>query len=411
MFMKTEMDEEPQMEDVQVEVSRPPARRSNSRHVARNILILLFAIAVIGAVVVSGILPRLRARQTLRVETLDLAKRRVLIVHPKRAAASQELVLPANIQAYTEAPIYARTNGYLKRWTADIGTRVKAGELLAEIDTPELNQQIQQSRADVATAEANLRLAEITAARYDDLLKTNSVSQQETDNARGNLDARRTAAESARFNVKRLEELLAFNKIYAPFDGVITARNTDVGALVDAGSGSGPARELFHIAAIQKLRVYINVPQAYSLAAKPGLPVQITVAEFPGRSFQGTLVRTSNALDASARTLLTEVDMDNPGALLPGAYGEAHLKLPSATPAYQLPVSTLLFRSEGLRVAAVVGEKLVLKKVTLGRDFGNDVEIISGIDDTDQVVVNPSDSLATGQKVEIVQPENQETAK
>jgi RND family efflux transporter MFP subunit len=233
----------------------------------------------------------------------------------------QEIVLPGDMQAYIDAPIYARTNGYLKSWTADIGARVKAGQLLAEIDAPEVDQQLQQARADLATAEANLRLAEITATRYMDLLKTDSVAQQDVDNATGSADARRTTVESARSNVKRLEDLQSFEKIYAPFDGVITARNTDIGALIDSGSSGGTTRELFHIAAVDRLRIYVNVPQIYSPHIRSGLRADLSLTEFPGRKFAGTVVRDSGAIDNSTRTLLTEIDVNNPtGELKPGSY-------------------------------------------------------------------------------------------
>ena len=242
---------------------------------------------------------------------------------------------------YIDAPIYARTNGYLKSWSADIGARVKAGQLLAEIDAPEVDQQLQQARADLATAESNMHLAEITATRYKDLMKTDSVAQQDVDNATGNYDARRTAVESARSNVKRLEDLQSFEKIYAPFAGVITARNTDIGAMIDSGSSGGTARELFHIAAVNKLRVYVNVPQVYSPFIKSGMPADLTLAEYPGRKFEGTIVRDSGAIDNTTRTLLTEIDVNNPtGELKPGGYAEIHLALPSsATTTFTLPVN------------------------------------------------------------------------
>jgi len=382
----------------------PELRRTGvAMRVVRRLLLVVFTLAIVAAVVISGILPRVKAKKQLEAETKELATRVVNVTRPKRATPAQEVILPASIQAYTEAPIYARTNGYLKRWTADIGARVKTGQLLAEIDTPEIDQQLRQARADLATAEANFKLAEITAKRYEELLKTNSVAQQDADNAAGNFDAKRAAVESARASVSRLEELESFSKIYAPFDGVITARNTDVGALIDSGSGGGPQRELFHIAMTKKLRVYVNIPQAYSQASKPGLRASITLADFPGRSFSGLLVRTSNAIDPSSRTLLSEIDLDNPGdTILPGAYGEVHLKLPSVTPTYLLPVNTLLFRSEGLRIATVqYGKRIVLLPITLGRDFGTEVEVVSGLTGEEAVVLNPPDSLANGETVQV----------
>jgi RND family efflux transporter MFP subunit len=317
---------------------------------------------------------------------------------------SQELVLPGNMQAFVDTPIYARTNGYLKRWTADIGSHVKTGQLLAEIDTPEVDDQLHQARADLATAEANYKLAEKTASRWQALLKTESVSQQEADQTQGDMEAKKAALESARFNVSRLEKLQAFKRIYAPYDGVITARNTDVGALIDAGSGGGPGKELFHIASTQKLRVYINVPQFYSRDAAPGVEAALTLTEFPGRIFKGTLVRTTQAIDAASRTMLAEVAVDNPtGELLPGAYAQVHLKLHSSNTAFIVPVNTLIFRSDGMQVAVVQpDQRVALKKILVGRDFGTEVEVVSGLEKEDVVVLNPADSLASGAQVRVV---------
>jgi RND family efflux transporter MFP subunit len=353
------------------------------------------------AVVVGGILPRVKARTALAEETKALAQPTVLVVHPKRSAPAQEIVLPANVQAYMDAPIYARTNGYLKRWYADIGARVKAGQLLAEIDTPEVNQQLQQARADLATSEANLRLSEITADRYAGLLKTDSVSKQEADNAAGDLAAKKATVQSAQYNVKRLEELQSFEKIYAPFDGIITARNTDIGALIDSGASGGTRTELFHIAQPDKLRVYVNVPEAYSRAAVPGLTADLSLAEYPGRLFQGTLVRTANAIDAATRTLLVEIQVINPsGQLRSGSYAEVHLKLPGAVSAFVVPANALLFRSEGLRLATVGGtQRVTLIPVTLGHDFGDMVEVLSGLKGDEAVIVNPPDSIIDGEQV------------
>jgi RND family efflux transporter MFP subunit len=356
------------------------------------------------ALVLVGFLmvPRLRARAELGKETLLMAVPSVSVVHPRRALADQDVVLPANIQAYTDAPIYARTNGYLKHWYVDIGAHVAQGQLLAEIDTPEIDQQLQQARADLATAEANAHLAEITALRYRGLLKTDSVSTQDADNATGDFEAKRAMLQSARANVQRLENLHSFKRIYAPFDGVITARNTDIGALIDSGSSGGTTRELFHIASASKLRVYVNVPQVYSQAAKPGLSAELTLAEFPGRRFPGKLVRTAEAIDTASRTLLAQINVDNPsGELLAGAFAQVHLKLPAKADSYLLPVNTLVFRSEGMRVAMVKEGRSVLVPVVLGRDFGTDVEVLAGLAASDDVIENPPDSLADGQEVAI----------
>jgi RND family efflux transporter MFP subunit len=368
--------------------------------------IVVLAIAIIAAIVISGILPRINARAALDKETAEMAIPTVSVVHPKRGAPAQEVVLPANVQAYIDAPIYARTNGYLKRWYVDIGAHVKAGQLLADIETPEVDQQLRQSRADLATAEANLHLSEITATRYADLLKTDSVSKQDADNAAGDFAAKQAVVQSAQANVRRLEELQAFEKIYAPFDGVITARNTDIGALIDSGSSGGTRTELFHIAQPDKLRVYVNVPEAYSQAAKTGLTADLALSEFPGRLFQGTLVRTAEAIDQSTRTLLVEIRVNNPtGTLLSGAYAEVHLKLPTATSAFILPVNALLFRSEGLQVAAIGdGRHAELLPITLGHDFGSEVEVISGLKGDESIIVNPPDSIVSGEEVRIAQP-------
>ncbi len=367
--------------------------------------VLLLAVVTAAVIVVAGLLPRIQARTALRRETAEMAVPAVVVVQPKRSAPAQEIVLPANVQAFADAPIYARTNGYLKRWYVDIGTRVKEGQLLAEIDTPEVNQQLRQSRADLATAQANLNLSKITSERYAGLLMSDSVSKQEADNAAGDYEAKQANLQSAQANVKRLEELKSFQKIYAPFSGVITARNTDIGALIDSGSSGGVRTELFHIVQPDKLRVYVSVPQIYSQAAKPGLTAELTLSEFPGRPFVGKLVRTANAIDPTSRTLLVEIAVNNPiGQLFTGSYAEVHLKLPTAAAAFILPVNTLLFRSEGLRIAAVGdGQHVELRPITLGHDFGSEVEVIAGLNGGENVIVNPPDSLVTGETVRIAQ--------
>ncbi len=367
--------------------------------------VLLLAVVTAAVIVVAGLLPRIQARTALRRETAEMAVPAVVVVQPKRSAPAQEIVLPANVQAFADAPIYARTNGYLKRWYVDIGTRVKEGQLLAEIDTPEVNQQLRQSRADLATAQANLNLSKITSERYAGLLMSDSVSKQEADNAAGDYEAKQANLQSAQANVKRLEELKSFQKIYAPFSGVITARNTDIGALIDSGSSGGVRTELFHIVQPDKLRVYVSVPQIYSQAAKPGLTAELTLSEFPGRPFVGKLVRTANAIDPTSRTLLVEIAVNNPiGQLFTGSYAEVHLKLPTAAAAFILPVNTLLFRSEGLRIAAVGdGQHVELRPITLGHDFGSEVEVIAGLSGGENVIVNPPDSLVTGETVRIAQ--------
>jgi RND family efflux transporter MFP subunit len=363
-------------------------------------LLLIVAIIVVIVVVIAGVVPRMRAKAALKTETDKSAVPTVDVIQPKQGAPHQEIVLPGNIQAFTDAPIYARTNGYLKKWYVDIGARVKAGQLLAVIDTPEVDQQLLQARADLNTAEANSNLSQITWTRYEDLKNTDSVSKQDVDNANGDYQAKKATEASSAANVKRLEDTKAFQNIYAPFDGVITARDTDIGQLIDQGS-STTQKELFHIAAIKTLRVYINVPQQYSIAAKPGLTADLTLGEYPGRRFQGTLVRTANAIDVASRTLLVEVDVDNAtGELLPGAYTEVHLKLPNDIPTFILPVSALIFRAQGLQVATVdSNNKTKLVAITLGRDFGSQVEVLSGLNADDKVIVNPSDSVIDGEQV------------
>ena len=390
-----------------VRIEEPKLAEHPSRgRSSRRWWILVLALAIVAAVVVSGILPRINARASLDKETAEMAIPTVSVVHPKRGAPAQEVVLPANVQAYIDAPIYARTNGYLKHWYVDIGAHVKAGQLLADIETPEVDQQLRQSRADLATSEANLNLSKITATRYADLLKTDSVSKQDADNAEGDYAAKQATVQSAQANVKRLEELQSFEKIYAPFEGVITARNTDIGALIDSGSSGGTRTELFHIAQPDKLRVYVNVPEAYSQAAKPGLTAQLALSEFPGRLFPGTLIRTANAIDQSTRTLLVEIRVNNPtGTLLSGAYAEVHLKLPTATTAFILPVNALLFRAEGLRVVSVNdNHRTELRAITLGHDFGSEVEVVAGLSGNESIVVNPPDSIVAGEEVRIAQP-------
>jgi RND family efflux transporter MFP subunit len=392
------MTDQSQNKSSQPEVEYPGKPASPSAK--HGFLLLIVAIIVVIVVVIAGVVPRMRAKAALKTETDKSAVPTVDVIQPKQGAPHQEIVLPGNIQAFTDAPIYARTNGYLKKWYVDIGARVKAGQLLAVIDTPEVDQQLLQARADLNTAEANSNLSQITWKRYEDLKNTDSVSKQDVDNANGDYQAKKATEASSAANVKRLEDTKAFQNIYAPFDGVITARDTDIGQLIDQGS-STTQKELFHIAAIKTLRVYINVPQQYSIAAKPGLTADLTLGEYPGRRFQGTLVRTANAIDVASRTLLVEVDVNNAtGELLPGAYTEVHLKLPNDIPTFILPVSALIFRAQGLQVATVdSNNKTKLVAITLGRDFGSQVEVLSGLNADDKVIVNPSDSVIDGEQV------------
>jgi RND family efflux transporter MFP subunit len=368
----------------------------------KSVLVILIAAIAVGAMIRAGIAGRVASASTLARETKEAAIQAVSVVHPALSAPTEEVVLPGDMQAFTDSPIYARTNGYLKRWYADIGSRVKAGDLLAEIETPEVDQQLQQARAELDTAQANYKLAQSTATRWQGLLKSESVSQQETDEKIGDMNAKKALVESAASNVRRLESLQSYEKVYAPFAGVITARSTDVGALITAGSGTG-GKELFHLAETGKLRVFVSIPEVYRQAAAAGTRASLTLTEFPGRTFAGTVARNSNSIDAASRTLLVEVDVDNPdGALLPGAYVSVHLKLPrNSGRAVTIPVNTMLFRSEGLRVAAVRNGRAELLPISVGRDFGNEVEVVSGLSPAEQVIVNPPDSIVSGEQVRV----------
>jgi RND family efflux transporter MFP subunit len=392
------VDEKPQV------VSNEAATGGEPRRTLRPIVFLpvLLIALILGFFIYSGIRARTAAAKTLARDTQAMAIPTVNVISPKMGAPAEEITLPGNTQAFTDTPIYARTNGYIKEWYADIGARVKAGQLLATIETPEIDQQLQQALADLATAQANSELAKSTAARWEFLLKTDSVSKQETDEKIGDLNAKKATVDASQANVRRLEQTQGFQKVYAPFSGVITARNIDTGSLINAGAGS-PGSQLFHIAAVNKLRVYVAVPEAYSRAARSGSPADLTVNEFPGRTFHGTLVRTSNSIDPTSRTLLTEVDVNNPtGELLPGSYVFVHLKLPSQVRAFTIPSNTLLFRSEGLRVAVVRNDHAQLIPIKIGRDYGATVEVISGLRAGEQLIVDPADSLVSGTEVRVV---------
>jgi RND family efflux transporter MFP subunit len=314
------------------------------------------------------------------------------------------MLLPGNIQAFVDAPIYARTSGYVRHWYHDIGSRVHRGDVLADIESPEVDQQLQQAREDLDTAQADLKLAQITAARYSDLFKSDSVAKQDVDNAVQNAAARGAAVKAAQANVRRLQELVGFEKLLAPFDGVVTARNTDVGQLIESGS-AGTGREIFHVASIDRLRVFVNVPQDYSHDAKPGVKADLALPELPGRHFEGTIARTADAFDPATRTLLVEVDVQNTThVLLPGAFVDVRLKVASGSPTVLVPSTALLFRSEGLRAATVSSGVARLLPVTLGRDFGTEVEVIKGLTRDSEVIVNPPDSLVDGEKLRVVTP-------
>jgi RND family efflux transporter MFP subunit len=362
-------------------------------------LFAAIALALVAAFIYSGIHSRAAAESRLKQRTEVAAIPTVAVVFPKEGAPTDEIVLPGVTQAFIDAPIYARTNGYLKQWYFDIGSRVKKDQLLAVIETPEVDQALQQASADLDTAQASVAIAKITADRWQGLVSDGSVSQQETDQAVINLKATQATLESKAANVRRLEQLQSFEKIYAPFDGIITARSTDIGALIDAGASTQP-KELFHMAATRTLRVYVAVPEVYSRTVRSGEPAPLTLDEFPGETFRGTIVRNTSSIDLASRTLLVEVDIDNPtGRLLPGAYVFVHLKLPDATHSVTIPANALIFRKEGLQVALVRDGKARLVSVKINHDYGNSVEIASGLQPTDPVIVDPSDSLVDGTPV------------
>jgi RND family efflux transporter MFP subunit len=396
----------PQTEDrQQAGELTPPLNNGDAGKRSRKAwLILALAVIAVAALLVSGIWSRVKASTTLRVETAQAAVSSVSVVSPQQTAPADEIILPGNVQPFITSPIYSRTNGYLKKWYFDIGAHVKKGQLLAVIETPEVDQQLQQARSNLLTAQANLELASITKTRYQGLLKSNAVAQQDVDNAVGTYNANKAIVEADKATVEQYSALVSFERIYAPFDGVITARNTDIGDLIDSGSSSSVKTDLFHIAQPGKLRVYVNVPEEYSRGIKVGMTADLSLAEFPDRTFQGKLVRTADDINLTTRTLLIEIDVDNPtGTLLTGSYAEVHLAIPTQASTFLLPVNTLLFRTEGLRVGVVKDGKVALTAVVPGHDFGNQIEIVSGLKPEDQVIVNPPDSIVSGQEVQIVQ--------
>ena len=370
-------------------------RRSGRAWVA---IIALLVLVVAGGFTLAR---RFSEKRALAKETEKLAVPSVLVSKPAVEPSHDELVLPAQLQAYVESPLFSRTNGYLLRWYKDIGSHVKKGELLAEIDTPEVDQELSQARAGRQQIQAQLELAKISAQRWENLRKTDSVSQQEADQQTSAYTQAQANLAAADANVRRLEQLESFKHIYAPFSGVITRRNIDVGALINAGSGQ--SRELFDLAQIDPLRVFVSVPQADAPYVKPGTSASLELREYTGQKFSGKIVRTADAIDPATRTMLTEIDVPNPdGRLLPGAYAQVHFAVPIQTIRISVPVNALLFRGEGPRVA-VVGpdQKVHLKAVTIGRDFGTTVEILTGVEAEDQIVLNPADSLEEGQQVRI----------
>jgi len=390
--------------DTTIEIVPLHPQPSRSQHSRRLWFIVLTVVVVVIAILCFGILSRVKAAANLRTITSQMAVSSVSVVQPKPAAPAQEIILPGNMQPLISSPVYARADGYLKKWYFDIGAHVKAGQLLATIQSPEIDEQLAQVRSNLATAEANLNLAEITKTRYEAMFQKHAVSQQDRDNAEGTYSANKAILDADNANVRHYEALVSFEKVYAPFDGVITARNTDIGDLINAGSSSAPKTDLFHIAQTGTLRVYVNVPEEYSRSVKPGqTTADIVLAEFPGQKFPGKVVRTSEAINGTTRTLLTEIDLPNSdNTLLTGSYAEVHLQLPSTVPTFLIPVNTLIFRSEHLQVGVVKNGKVELTNLTPGHDFGSEIEVVTGLKADDQVVVNPSDSLVSAQQVNIV---------
>jgi RND family efflux transporter MFP subunit len=395
---ETEVMHETQEASVLLQRATPPAAQRRGK---LGVLVAAGMVVLLGGGIYVGIRERAVAEATLATDTRETAVPIVAVIHPQADAPDQELLLPGQTQAFTDAPIYARASGYLKRWTYDIGAHVKMGDLLAQIETPELDQQLRQARADLMTAQANEKLTAITAQRTANLLKTQSVSTQERDNAAAAYNANQSIVVSRQADVERLEQLQSYENVYAPFDGVITARNTDVGHLINAGAGI-PTSELFHLTAIQVLRIYVEVPETDFPAMQVGATPTVTLEEYPGQSFQGHLVRTDNAINPFSRTLRVEVDVDNAeGKLLPGAYVFVHFLLPGGARSVTVPSNVLLFRSEGLRVGVVRNGTTELVPIKIGRDYGDKVEVLSGVGPADQVILNPSDSLIGGTAVRV----------
>ena len=370
-----------------------------------RLFLLLIGVVIVLVIVGAVTLVQRRSQyEALANETEKLAVPTVSVIHPTAALGQEDLVLPSTLQAYVESPIYARTTGYVKTWYHDIGSRVQKGELLAEIDTPEVDQQLSQARAELNTSQANSDLSKITATRYEELIKTDGVSKQEVDNAVGDYNAKKATVQSSEANVRRLEELESFKHIYAPFSGVITRRNIDIGNLINAGNG-GTAQELFFLAQTDPIRAYVSVPEVYASAIRPGLGAFLELTQYPSQKFQGKVVRTADAIDLASRTLNTEVDVPNRAAqLLPGGYAQVHLLVKVTGAHLQVPVNALLFRSEGLRAVVIDADhKTHLRPLAIGRDYGTTLEVLQGLDAGDWIVLNPADSLEEGIAVNVKQ--------
>ncbi|HEX3375912.1 MAG TPA: efflux RND transporter periplasmic adaptor subunit [Candidatus Acidoferrales bacterium] len=389
-----------ELQDESKYVGEPGGTGRGPGALLRWFLIVFVIFAILGIYAVSQ---RMSEHKALAQQTEQTAVPFVSVIHGTPIDTNSEMVLPGSLKPNVESPIYARTNGYLKKWYKDIGSHVEKGEILAEIDTPEIDQQLAQSRAELVTAQANLNLSKLTATRYQDLIKTDSVSRQDLDNANGDFAAKQAMVQSADANVKRLEELESFKRVYAPFTGIITQRNVDPGMLINAGNGGSSTKEMFDLAQIDPMRVFVAVPQAYSPSIHTGLKACLRLTELAQKNFCGQVVRTANSIDPGTRTLLTEVDVPNPsGTLLPGAYAEVHFDVKVVAQRISLPINAILFRPDG-SMAAVVGtdNRINLKKITIGRDFGNALEILDGVGPSDRIVINPPDALEQGEEVNI----------
>ena len=385
---------------------QPSGKREGRSRGSRLFVVLSVAVVVL---VIAGVITLLQRRaqyQALAEETESNAIPTVAVIHPTAEPPQEDLVLPGTMQAYVESPIYARTTGYLKKWYHDIGARVRQGELLADIDTPEVDQELSQTRATRQQIAANLELAKTSAARWESLRKSDSVSQQEVDERTSAYTQTQANLAAADANVKRLEELESFKHIYAPFAGVITRRNVDIGTLITAGSG-GNSQLLFYLAQTDPIRVYVSAPEIYAAEVRAGLPAYLELTQYPGQRFQGKIVRTADAIDLATRTLLTEVDVPNhQGQLLPGGYAQVHLGVHVTSERLAVPVNALLFRSEGLRAVTVDAKNHIhLRALTIGRDYGTSLEVLQGLAKDDWIVINPADSLEDGQEVRVKQPE------
>ncbi len=377
-------------------------QKQASRSKGKRLLWILVIPALLACSAFVTAYARRASNESLAATTKTLALQNVNVIHAELGSPVTDLTVPGFVQAFSESPVYARINGYLRVWNVDIGAQIRKGQLLAVIEAPEVDQELSHARAMLAQAQANLELAKVTSARYRELITSNSVSQQEVDNNNQNLSSQTANVQAASAEVGRLEQMQGFEKIYAPFDGVITARRTDVGDLINAGN-SGLGAELFRISNITTMRVYVNVPEVYSEAMAPGVRASMEVASLSNRQFTGAVARTSHAIGMNSRTLLTEVDVPNPkGELFPGAYAQVHFHLPLKAIPLVLPGNTILFQAQGPQVGVVISQNRVeLRKVTLGRDFGNRVEILSGISQPDAVIANPPDYLVDGMSVAV----------